>query len=292
MLAETRIRHKKLTKNQILRKCLLVPTGAAMEAIALETFFVPNHIIDGGITGISIIFSELTGISLGLYLFFLNLPFFFIGYKQMGKTFVITTVSSITILSVFTTLFESIPEFTSDPLLGAVFGGIILGIGAGLVIRNGGTSDGTEILAILFNKGVPFSVGETIMFFNIFILGSAGFVFGWDHAMYSLIAYFIAFKMIDTTVEGLESSRSVWIISDQHEEIGDALNTRLGRGITYLEGEGGYTGEEKKMIFCVITRLEMAKLKDIVEEFDPSAFLAVADVHDVKGERFKKKNIH
>jgi uncharacterized membrane-anchored protein YitT (DUF2179 family) len=161
-----------------------------------------------------------------------------------------------------------------------------------MVIRFGGSLDGTEIIAILFNKRTPFSVGEVVMFINLFILGSAGFVFGWDRAMYSLIAYYIAFKMIDITIEGFDESKSVWIISEKFQEIGDALMDRLGRGVTYLNGEGGFTGEDKKVIFVVITRLEEAKLKSIVDDIDHSAFMAVGNIHDVKGGRFKKKDIH
>ncbi|TCP20647.1 uncharacterized membrane-anchored protein YitT (DUF2179 family) [Scopulibacillus darangshiensis] len=290
--AQFKIQHRKLKKVQLLGRIIFVFIGAVLEAVALEIFLVPNGIIDGGIVGISIMLSHISGIKLGLFLFVLNLPFFFFGYKQMGKTFTITSISAVTILSIFTTLFTPVPGFTNDPLLAAVFGGVILGIGVGLVIRYGGSSDGTEILAVLFNKFSPFSVGETVMFFNIIILGTAGFVFGWNHAMYSLIAYFIAFKMIDITIEGLESSRSVWIISSKPVDIGDALNDRLGRGITYLNGEGAYSGDDKQVIFTVITRLEEAKLKSIVDDIDPGAFLAVGDIHDVKGGNFKKRNIH
>ncbi|HEU5140511.1 MAG TPA: YitT family protein [Bacillales bacterium] len=291
-ISQPKVQHRKLSKAQLIKKLIFVPMGAILEAIALEIFLVPNDVIDGGIVGISIMLSHLLGIKLGLFLFFLNLPFFFLGYKQLGKTFAITTASGITLLSIFTTLFTPVPGITNNHLLAAVFGGILLGIGVGLIIRHGGSSDGTEILAVLFNKSTPFSVGEIVMFINIFILGSAGFVFGLDNAMYSLIAYFIAFKMIDITVEGLDTQKSVWIISDEHENIGETLNSRLGRGITYLNGEGAYSGDEKQVIFTVITRLEEAKLKSIVEELDPSAFLAVGDIHDVKGGRFKKRNIH
>jgi uncharacterized membrane-anchored protein YitT (DUF2179 family) len=185
-----------------------------------------------------------------------------------------------------------VEAFTPDPLLASVFGGIILGVGVGMVIRFGGSLDGTEIVAILINKKSPFSVGEIVMFFNLFILSGAGFVFGWEQAMYSLMAYYIAFKMIDITIEGFDESKSVWIISDFHKEIGDALMDRLGRGVTYITGEGGFSGDDKKVIFCVITRLEEAKLKSIVDELDPTAFLAVGTIHDVKGGRFKKKDIH
>lgn len=284
--------HQRLSAGKLLKRALFISIGAILVSIGLEIFLVPNRIIDGGIVGISIIFSQLSGWALGLFLFVLNLPFLFIGYKQIGKTFAISTLLGITVMSIGTTFLHPVPGLTEDPLLAAVFGGIILGIGVGMVIRYGGSLDGTEIVAILFNKKTPFSVGEIVMFFNVFILASAGFVFGWDRAMYSLIAYYIAFKMIDVTIEGFQESKSVWIISDNHKEIGDAIVARLGRGVTYLSGEGGYTGDDKKVIFCVITRLEEAKLKSIVEEVDPSAFLAVGNIHDVQGGRFKKKNIH
>ena len=160
------------------------------------------------------------------------------------------------------------------------------------MLRFGGSLDGTEVLALLFSKRSPFSVGEIIMFFNVFIFISAGFVFSWNRAMYSLIAYFIAFKVIDIVIAGLDESKSVWIISDHSQVIGETILARLGRGVTYLKGEGAYTGDTKKVIFCVINRLEEAKLKTIIEELDPTAFLAVANISEVRGGRFKKKDIH
>ncbi len=130
------------------------------------------------------------------------------------------------------------------------------------------------------------------MFFNVLILGAAGFVFGWDRAMYSLITYFVAFKTIDVVIDGLDQSKSVWIISENYEEIGLAIMDRLGRSMTYLNGEGAFTGDGKKVIFCVISRLEESKLKDIVRDFDEQAFIAIGNIHDVHGGRFKKKDIH
>ncbi|MCM3443235.1 YitT family protein [Metabacillus halosaccharovorans] len=285
-------KHQGLSKTKILKRALFIFIGAVLMGVGLEIFLVPNQVIDGGIVGISIILSHLLGMKLGLFIFILNIPFFFIGYKQIGKTFALSTLFGIAILSITTALLHPVPAFTEDVLLATVFGGIILGIGVGIVIRYGGSLDGTEILAILANKKLPFSVGEIIMFFNIFILGSAGFVFGWNRAMYSLIAYFVAFKTIDVVIEGLDESKSAWIISEQYQEIGDAIIARLGRGVTYLNGEGAYTGDDKKVIFCVITRLEEAKLKSIVEDLDESAFLAVANIAEVRGGRFKKKDIH
>lgn len=284
--------HQKLPIGKLLKRVFGILIGASLFSVALEIFLVPNNIIDGGIVGISIITSHLSGLPLGVFLFVLNLPFLIIGYKQIGKTFALSTLFGVTIMSIGTTLLHPVPGLTDDPLLAAVFGGILLGIGVGLVLRYGGSLDGTEIVAVLLNKKSPFSVGEIVMFMNLFILSSTGFVFGWDRAMYSLIAYYIAFKMIDLTIEGFQESKAVWIISDNHKDLGDAIVARLGRGVTYLNGEGGYTGDDKKVIFCIITRLEEAKLKLIVEEVDENAFLAVGNIHDVRGGQFKKNAIH
>ncbi|MCA0756685.1 YitT family protein [Paenibacillus sp. N4] len=286
------IQHHKLSRFEVLRRVLFITLGAVLVSVGLEIFLVPNQIIDGGIVGISIISSYLSGVPLGLFLFILNLPFLIIGYKQIGKTFALSTLYGVTVMSIGTFLLHPVPPLTVEPFLASIFGGVILGIGVGMVIRFGGSLDGTEIVAILLNKRLPFSVGETVMFFNLFILGSAGFVYTWDRAMYSLIAYYIAFKMIDLTIEGFDESKAVWIISDEAKEIGAAIMSRLGRGVTYLNGEGGFTGGSKKVIFCVITRLEEAKMKSIVHELDPVAFLAVGNIHDVKGGRFKKRDIH
>ncbi len=277
----------------ILRRAVMITFGAILTGVALQIFLVPNQIIDGGIVGISIILSHLTGFSLGLFLFVLNIPFFFLGYKHIGKVFAYSSVLGITVLSLTTNFLQPIHvTATDDPLLTTVFGGITLGVGVGTVLRSGGSLDGTEILAIMFNKSIPFSVGETIMFFNIFILGSAGFVFSWDSAMYSLITYFIAYKMIDIVIQGLDESKSVWIISQNYEEVGNAIIHELGRSVTYLEGQGGFTGTEMKVIFCVVTRLEEAKLKMLITDVDPDAFLAVANISEVRGGRFKQRELH
>ncbi|WKB36708.1 YitT family protein [Terrilactibacillus sp. S3-3] len=240
--------HRKLTITQIIARTLFICIGVMLEAAALEIFLVPNKIIDGGVVGISIMLSHISGLKLGLFLFVLNLPFFFIGYKQMGKTFTVTSIGAVTLLSIMTTLFTPIPRFTDDLLLASVFGGVILGIGVGLVIRYGGSSDGTEILAVLFNEKKKNAVfrwrsGDVRQYFHSW---QRRIRFRLELCMYSLIAYFIAFKMIDITSEGLESSKAVWIISNEHEKIGNALNVRLGRGVTYLNGEGAYSRHEKK----------------------------------------------
>lgn len=283
---------KKNNTRRLIIRTIMIILGAIIMAIGLELFLVPNRIMDGGIVGISIITSHLLELPLGIFIFALNLPFIFLGYKQIGKTFAFSTGLGITILSITTILLHNIEPFTNDTLLATVFGGIVLGVGVGIVIRYGGSLDGTEILAILFNKKSPFSVGEIIMFFNLIIFSVAGFIFTWEQAMYSIIAYFIAYKTIDIVIQGMEESKSVYIISDEIDEIGQAIMNRLGRGVTFLHGEGAYTGDNKKVIFTVITRLEESKLKLIVSEIDDSAFLAIGNIAEVSGGRFKKKDIH
>lgn len=275
-----------------IKKYLVLIIGSLIYSAGLEIFLVPNNIIDGGVVGISIMASYLTGIPFGVYMLVLNLPFLYLGYKQIGKTFAISTIISIIALSIFSEFLEPVPQITQDYFLAAIFGGIIAGAGVGLVIRQGGSLDGTEITAIILDRKTSFSVGEVVMFFNLFILGAAGFVFGWDKAMYSLVAYFIISKMIDVVLKGLDESYAVMIVSDEYEEIADALMHRLGRGVTYLHGQGAYTGDDKQVLYCVVTRLEVVKLKEITLEKDEAAFVTINPVHDIVGGRFKKKSIH
>lgn len=275
-----------------IKKYLVLIIGSLIYSAGLEIFLVPNNIIDGGIVGISIMASYLTGIPFGVYMLVLNLPFLYLGYKQIGKTFAISTIISIIALSIFSEFLEPVPQITQDYFLAAIFGGIIAGAGVGLVIRQGGSLDGTEITAIILDRKTSFSVGEVVMFFNLFILGAAGFVFGWDKAMYSLVAYFVISKMIDVVLKGLDESYAVMIVSDEYEEIADALMHRLGRGVTYLHGKGAYTGDDKQVLYCVVTRLEVVKLKEIALEKDETAFVTINPVHDIVGGRFKKKSIH
>ncbi|MCM3584206.1 YitT family protein [Mesobacillus maritimus] len=289
---EENIEHPKLSLIKVIARVVLITLGALLMAVGLEVFLVPNYVVDGGITGISIMLAHLSGLRLGVFLFLLNLPFVYLGYKQIGKTFAISTTYGITMLSFFTVILHHAEAFTDDVLLATVFGGMLIGIGVGIVIRSGGALDGTEILAILISKKAPLSVGNIVMFFNFFILGTAGFVFTWDRAMYSLLTYYIASKAIDAVVEGFEQTKSVWIISDFSKEIADSINARLGRGVTFLQGTGAYSGDDKRVIFVVINRIEESKLTRIVQYWDPDAFLAIGDIAEVRGGQFKKKDIH
>lgn len=282
-------------KRNVLRmivKFLSLFVGAVIAAVGLDIFLVPNNIIDGGIVGISIIASYLSPIPLGAFTFALNVPFLIIGYKQIGKTFVLSSLFSVAVFSIFVTLLHSVPCLTNDVLLATIFGGIILGIGVGLILRQGGSLDGTEIIAIILNKGSVLSVGQIIMIFNIVIFSCAAMVLGWDRALYSMLAYFVAHKVIDVVMEGLEEAKAVMIISDHAEEIADAITARLGRGVTFVEGKGGFSKEGKTIIYSVVTRLEISKMRAIIQDKDENAFVTINDVSDVMGGVYKKRAIH
>lgn len=286
-----KLEKKQLTFAQKLKfyitKYLFVTFGAFVAAFAIEGFLIPNNIIDGGIVGISMMVSYLTKFNLGVILVLFNLPFLFLALQKMGKTFVLTILYGVTMLGIFVNLINI--HVTDSDLLATVFGGIILGFGVGLILRNDGALDGTEILAIRLAKKFGFSVGEIIMFFNFFIYTAAGFLYGWDSAMYSILTYFIAFRVIDIVLEGLNSSKSIYIITNFASDIGDAIMKELNISVTYMKGKGGYSGKEQTIIYCVVSRIEVTKIKNLIREYDPSAFYFIQDVHEVDGVRVKKK---
>lgn len=277
---------------RVIKKYSLLLLGSVIAAAGLEIFLIPNHIIDGGIVGISIIASILTKIPLGIFTFLLNIPFLFIGYKQIGKTFVITSLFSITSFSFFTFILHPVPGLTGDILLAAVFGGIILGAGVGLILRNGGSLDGTEVIAIILCRGAVFSIGQIVMIFNVFIFSCAALVLGWDRALYSMLAYYVAHKAVDIVIDGFDEAKAVMIVTDNGDEIASAIHDRLGRGVTFLEGRGGYSGDQKAVIYSVVSRLEIAKLRTIINDKDKNAFVTINDVSDVMGGTHGKRAIH
>lgn len=273
----------------IIRKILGLTIGAIIYSAGLNLFLIPNHIIDGGITGISLLVQALTGVPFSLLIVVLNLPFFYLGYRRLGAGLAVSSTYAIVVLSLFSSIFEEMKPATTDPFLSTIFGGIIIGIGVGIVIKSGGSTDGTEIVAIWMDSKSSFSVGEIIMFFNFFILGASGFVFSWNSAMYSLIAYFICSRMIDAVSTGLDSSKGIFIVTTEYDKVSDAIVHDMHRAVTRLHGQGGFLKDDKDVLYCVVTRLEVTKLKQVVHGIDPSAFLSVFDVQEVQGGLVKGK---
>lgn len=230
----------------------------------------------------SIVVAHLTGLPLGLFLVLLNVPFVLLGYKKFGKEFALLSLAGIITLAGLTFVHVS-HGFTDVPILAAVFGGSIIGVGVGLVVRYGGIIDGSDTIALLIDRNTVFSVGEAIMVINGIIISIAGFVFGWERALYSLIAYFVVHKAIDITVQGLDESKCLWIVSLQVRDIGKVINELINEPVTYVRESNPKEREPHGVVLAVITRLEEQKVKTAVRKVDPRAFIVVTPAHEVIG---------
>lgn len=277
----------KLTLTEKLQKqainTLGMAFGAALAAAALRIFLIPNELIDGGVIGVSLILGRLFGSGyFSFFLLILNLPFMFLAYKHIRKAFVLHMFVATVLLAVFYSLLEALPAFNADPLEAIVIGGAMLGAGAGMIIRNGGCTDGTEILAILVNRKKGFTVGQVIFVINIFIFTAYGWIFNdWHIALRSLMTYIVAFKMMDIVIAGLEELKSVLIMCSKPDQLSRIITHELGLGLTFIKGKGGYSGEDRDILFIIVERLDLAELKEIVLREDPAAFIAIENLHEV-----------
>ena len=290
---EIRVKTKQEIIINFFKKFIFWILGAFIVAVALEMFLLPNKIIDGGVIGISMMISYITKWNLGLLIFCINIPFMLIALHSLGKKFIINTFIATALLSCATNIAINLQPATNDLLLATVFGGILLGLGVGLILRANASLDGTEMLSIVLSKKLKIvSVGELLMGMNLFIYTAAGFLLGWERAMYSILTYFVASKVIDTVLEGLDKAKSVRIVSEYWEEIGDLIMKELNTSVTYIKSKGGYSKQEKVLTYCVVSKFDMPKLKEVVHGVDPRAFIVTEDVHEVEGVRVKKTSSH
>jgi len=283
---------RKIFSIRAVKDTILLTAGIFSAGFGLESFLLPNKFIDGGVTGISLLLSEISKWPLALFLILVNMPFVFLGFKQIGKWFGIKTILAIIGLALCVT-FVHYPVITSDKLLVAVFGGFFLGAGIGLAMRGGGVLDGTEILAIYLSKKTSVSVGDTILVFNILIFSVAAYVLSIETALYSILTYIAASKTLDFLIEGIEEYIGVTIISPKSEEIYKMVAEKLGRGITVYKGNRGFGKKghspEMNILFTVITRLEISRLRIEVEAIDPHAFVITHSIKETKGGMIKKR---
>ncbi|MGC4037227.1 MAG: YitT family protein [Chitinophagaceae bacterium] len=277
----------------IIRSIAFMSAGIASAAFGLEGFLIPTGFIDGGVTGISLLVNKETGVSLSLLILLINLPFIFLGWKQIGKAFGIRSIIAIAVLAVVIAVVPFKP-ITDDKLLVAVFGGFFLGAGIGLTIRGGGVIDGTEILAIFLSRKKSLSVGDFILLFNIVIFSVAAWLLSIEVALYSILTYLAASKTVDFILEGIEEFTGVTIISVHSEEVAAMITDKMGRGLTVYAGKKGYgrRGENpaaSNIIFTVVTRLEISRLTSEVEKIDPNAFIVMQSIKDTHGGMVKKR---
>ena len=270
---------------------IMILVGACLAAFSVECFLLPNTILDGGVTGTSMIINKLTSLPLSVLIIVINIPFFLVGCKALGKRFLLRALIAIAIFSSMLEVFTTLEPITDSELLAVVFGGVILGIGVGIVLRFGGCIDGTEVAAMLLSKKVGISTGGIIFAFNIVIYSVAGFCFDWQSAMYSLLAYFITFKIIDIVEVGLEGAKAAMIITDHADALANEIYQRLGRTCTFISAEGLVSGSKKTVLYCVITRVEVNELKRIIHDADVSAFVTISDVSEILGNHIKKSAV-
>ena len=264
-----------------LFELFFIVVGATFSAFAIENFLVPNSILDGGVNGISIILNLLFGWKLSL-----TIPFMYIGYKNLGWKFLAKALFSIIIFSLLLEVFHHFESVTDNILLATVYGSALLGVGVGLIIKCGGCLDGTESLGIVISKNTNLSVGQFVLICNTIIFSVAGFIFGIDRALYSLLAYFITSKVVDEISEGFQKAKAAMIITNEGEKVATEIYKKIGRTVTSLEGNGLISGE-KSVLYCVITRIEIPELKNIVSATDISAFVTISDVSEVIGAHIK-----
>jgi uncharacterized membrane-anchored protein YitT (DUF2179 family) len=257
--------------------------GAFLAAFSIRVFLLPNSLIDGGTVGIALILSKLFGEGfLPYFLVILNLPFMYLAFRYIRRSFVLYMSVAVILFAGFLMAASQIPPFLGDPIEVIVIGGALLGVGVGLIIRHGGCLDGTEILAILINRKKGFTVGQVVLFINVFIFSAYGLIFrNWHFALQSLILYIVAFKMIDLVIMGIEELKSVLIISSKPKELANVIMEELGLGLTIVHGKGGFTGDTREILYIIIERLDLAELKEIVLQEDPMAFMAIENLHEV-----------
>ncbi|MBR1524126.1 MAG: YitT family protein [Lachnospiraceae bacterium] len=269
---------------------ILITLGAIIAAFAIEEFLVPNNIFDGGVIGISMIVAHFAPLPLGALVFIINLPFVIFAYKRMGHMFVLKILYAIAVFSVMTSVFSPIQNATDEMLLAVTYGGVLLGVGVGLVLRGGGCLDGTEIVAVHLSRNISISVGQIILLMNVVIFSVAALLFDLDRGMYSLLSYFISSRVIDIVEVGNESTKSVMVITEDGRGLANEIYKRLGRTVTFLRGEGLVSNTEKDVLYCVVTRAEIYELKSILDDFPESSFVTISEVSEIVGSHIKSKH--
>ncbi len=290
-------RSRRLLQTKIyLGRAALILLGVGLASFGLKSFLLPNHFIDGGITGISLLTYQLTGIPVSIWIIVFNAPFIIMGAQQISKNFAIKT--SIAILTLAAVIyFIDFPVITDDKLLISIFGGFFLGSGIGLAIRGGCVIDGTEILAVYINRKSILSMGDIILIINVLIFIVAAFILNIETALYSILTYLSASKTVDFIIQGIEEYTGVTIISSKSAQIREAITKKLGRGVTIYKGERGLAHSQFKnkdidIIFTVVTRLEVSKLKEEIELIDHKAFIVMSTISDTKGGIIKQRPLH
>jgi len=277
---------------QSLKRFVGIVIGATIVSTSINTLVIPNQIADGGVTGIAILLHYIFQWPVSWTVLLLNLPLFILGLRLVGRNFLILSVVGVGVLAVMLSLTTHLPALTHDTLLAAISGGVLSGIGMGIIFRSRGSLGGTDILAVLFARTTPFSVGQILLGIDAVIFVGVAIMFKPEMAMYAMIYMFIATRVVDLVQEGLSHSKSVMVVTTQPQKIAEEIMAKLERGVTLFQATGAFSGEAKQVIYCVINRTELSQFKEIVRDLDPQAFLAISEVPEVVGEGFSSWKGH
>lgn len=273
-----------------LKEYLIITVGCFFYAVSINYFFINNHLAEGGVAGICLILFYLFKLPVGIMYFVINIPLLIMGWKLVGRDFLFKTLYGTSCLSFLITLTETWKGPSNDIMLGSIYGGVLIGIGLGLIFMVNGSTGGTDVVARILNRYFDIPLGRTMLILDVVILGIAAIFFGKEIVMYTLISMTIVSKAIDYFQDGYTKAKGITIISSKSEEIKERIMNETGRGTTIIKGEGGFTGNEIDLLFCVVSKFEVTKVKTIVKETDSFAFLTISDVSEVLGEGFKALN--
>ena len=288
---EKELRNTQIEFTHLIRDSFFILLGVLSASFGLQGFLLPNMFIDGGVMGISLIITELTGTPLSILIFAVNLPFIIMGISTINRQFAIKSLIAIILLAI-SVHFIPFPVVTDDKLLIAIFGGFFLGLGIGLAIRGGSVIDGTEVLAVFISRKTSLTIGDVILIFNTLIFGLAAYIFTIEISLYAMLTYLVTSKAVDFVVSGIEEYVGVTIISDKNDAIRLAITENLGRACTIYSGKMGQSLKPTEIIFTLITRLELAKLHTEIDKIDKDAFMIMQSVKDAKGGVIKKRPLN
>ncbi|MEG0640280.1 MAG: YitT family protein [Clostridia bacterium] len=279
---------QRILKNEMVAAYAQIIIGSVLGALAYPMFLVPNHIAPGGLTGLATVLNFLFKVPVGMTSLLLNIPLFILGYRSMGRVFALRSLFATIIFSVLIDILP-VPALTQQPFLGALFGGLLMGLGLGLILRGGATTGGSDMVArMIHSRFGHISVGAILFFIDCCVVAMAGFFIEIEYALYAFISLYAGSKVIDLVMVGLSREKACYVISDEWQAVKTEVMEQLNRGVTVLSAEGGYSGEKKPVLLCVLSAQEVGLLKAIVLAKDERAFVFISDAYEVLGEGFRK----
>ncbi|PAB60227.1 YitT family protein [Anaeromicrobium sediminis] len=277
-------------KKEILKRVLFIILGSLIVSIGINIFLMPHKFLSGGVGGMALILKYVTGISSGYYVFLLNIPIFLMGMKQIDKEFCIFSLIGMLSLSICMVLTDNFAQYyyVDDKIISSIYGGILAGLGGALVFQNRASMGGADIIAVILRRKTGGNIGSYLFGMNIVIIMIGAFINGMDIALYTLMSIYISTEVMNRVLNGIERKKLLFVVTQEEREIADAIIKEVGRGVTFLNGQGAYTGNERNVIYCIVTLRQLPKIKKLIEDMDPQAFISILDISEVHGRGFKK----